>query len=324
MSAAEREIPAKTTAKMSFSIPSFISGDDTTTCNSARALHDILVVLFRRYCEIFRAEDAGRARQVFIAVACSLFPTKTALFLLALPAFAANAARFTETQGQAFLKASVPGATPVSPLPAASTLQSWHSLAVFERTPRRGRKRLCGSTTARCRPKRLPIDVREAFFAGVSESSEPRLALRAGARARSSPQAQPIAVHGYGSRSAECSSISARFCRPTAPAAKDSTMPPRRCSCRRSHAEKYLEAAKLALNYASKDPRARAKFLVAVPGPGVSPEAAARTILAEFLPRAFRRPVDKVRSRFLLGLFSSGDEARRIVRDAIAYALRAS
>ena len=58
------------------------------------------------------------------------------------------------------------------------------------------------------------------------------------------------------------------------------------------HAEKYLEAAKLALGYAIKDPRSRAKFLIATPGPGVSPESAARTILEEFLPRAFRRPVD--------------------------------
>src|SRR5688500_6507497 len=35
------------------------------------------------------------------------------------------------------------------------------------------------------------------------------------------------------------------------------------------HAEIYLEAAKLALQYASKDPRARAKFLIAAPSTGV-------------------------------------------------------
>ena len=62
------------------------------------------------------------------------------------------------------------------------------------------------------------------------------------------------------------------------------------------HAEKYLDAAKLALTYAAKDPRSRAKFLIAKPEPGVTPEAAARTILKEFLPRAFRRPVAESRS----------------------------
>ncbi len=58
------------------------------------------------------------------------------------------------------------------------------------------------------------------------------------------------------------------------------------------HAEKYLDAAKLALVSASKDPRSRAKFLIAKPEAGVTPTAAARSILAEFLPRAFRRPLD--------------------------------
>ena len=70
------------------------------------------------------------------------------------------------------------------------------------------------------------------------------------------------------------------------------------------HAEKYLEAAKLALELCRRRiRRARAKFLIAAPGPGVTPEAAARTILEEFLPRAFRRPVEKADIDFHLGLF---------------------
>ncbi|MGH9631776.1 MAG: DUF1587 domain-containing protein, partial [Bryobacteraceae bacterium] len=40
------------------------------------------------------------------------------------------------------------------------------------------------------------------------------------------------------------------------------------------HAEKYLEAAGQALEYAAKDPKARARFLIAEPGDGVSPEQA--------------------------------------------------
>ncbi|HYZ85721.1 MAG TPA: DUF1588 domain-containing protein [Bryobacteraceae bacterium] len=89
------------------------------------------------------------------------------------------------------------------------------------------------------------------------------------------------------------------------------------------HAEKYLDAAKLALTYASKDPRARAKFLIASPGPGVSSQAAARTILEEFLPRAFRRPVESTDVDFYVGLFQSAEKRGESFDDSILYALRA-
>jgi hypothetical protein len=56
------------------------------------------------------------------------------------------------------------------------------------------------------------------------------------------------------------------------------------------HAEKYLEAAKEALDYGAKDPKSRAAFLIAGPGEGTTPEEAARKILRAFLPRAFRQP----------------------------------
>lgn len=56
------------------------------------------------------------------------------------------------------------------------------------------------------------------------------------------------------------------------------------------HAEKYLAAAKEALEYASKDPKSRAVFLIAEPDASHPPEDAAAKILTEFLPRAFRRP----------------------------------
>ena len=89
------------------------------------------------------------------------------------------------------------------------------------------------------------------------------------------------------------------------------------------YAEKYLEASKLALGFASKDPRARAKFLIAAPGPGVTPEAAARTILEEFLPRAFRRPADAADLEFYLGLFSTSAKRGESFEDSILYTLRA-
>ena len=90
------------------------------------------------------------------------------------------------------------------------------------------------------------------------------------------------------------------------------------------YAEKYLDAAKLALNYASKDPRARARFLIAAPGPGVTAEAAARTILEEFLPRAFRRPVEKADFDFYMGLFSSATSRGEPFEESILYTIRAA
>jgi hypothetical protein len=89
------------------------------------------------------------------------------------------------------------------------------------------------------------------------------------------------------------------------------------------HAEKYLEGATLGLGYAFKDARSRAKFLIAAPGPGVPPEAAARTILEEFLPRAFRRPADQADIDFYLGLFRSAGKRGESFEDSIFYALRA-
>ena len=61
------------------------------------------------------------------------------------------------------------------------------------------------------------------------------------------------------------------------------------------HAEKYLEAARLALDYALKGPRARGVFLTAQPNQETSPAQAARTVLERFLPRAFRRPARRGR-----------------------------
>ncbi len=88
-------------------------------------------------------------------------------------------------------------------------------------------------------------------------------------------------------------------------------------------AEKYLEAAKTALNFAAKDPRSRARFLIAKPDAGLSAEAAAKKILDEFLPRAFRRPVDVADSRFYLDLFRTAQKRGDSFEDAILYSLRA-
>jgi mono/diheme cytochrome c family protein len=87
------------------------------------------------------------------------------------------------------------------------------------------------------------------------------------------------------------------------------------------HAEKYLDAAKLALSYAAKDPRSRARFLIAKPGPNVSQEQAARQILEAFLPRAFRRPVKPAELKMYEGLFASAQANKQSFDDSILFAL---
>src|SRR6266568_3654586 len=89
------------------------------------------------------------------------------------------------------------------------------------------------------------------------------------------------------------------------------------------HAEKYLEAARQALDYAAKEPRARDTFLIATPGPDTSPEQAARRILEAFLPRAFRRPVSAAESERYLGLFKSAQARKEPFDESIRYALEA-
>jgi cytochrome c5 len=89
------------------------------------------------------------------------------------------------------------------------------------------------------------------------------------------------------------------------------------------HAEKYLDAAKLALSSAAKDPRARARFLIAKPGPGVTPDPAARSTLTEFLPRAFRRPLQSGELAFYLDVFHAAAKRRESFDDSILFALRA-
>ncbi len=88
------------------------------------------------------------------------------------------------------------------------------------------------------------------------------------------------------------------------------------------HAEKYLEAAKRALEYGAKDPRSRVKFLIAEPNEQTTPEQAARKILEAFLPRAFRRPVQPREVGRFLALFRKAETRGEPFRDSILYALQ--
>ncbi len=81
------------------------------------------------------------------------------------------------------------------------------------------------------------------------------------------------------------------------------------------HGEKYLEAAKTALDYARRDPRSRAVFLTS--------KTDARAILEAFLPRAFRRPAKPTEIEKYLALFNDAQKRGDTFDESILYALRA-
>lgn len=90
------------------------------------------------------------------------------------------------------------------------------------------------------------------------------------------------------------------------------------------HAEKYLEAARSALGHAMKDPDDRAAILVATPSDDLSPVEAAKRVLENFLPRAFRRPVSEDEISQYIRLFQSAHEEDNAFLPAISFALEAA
>ncbi|MBI3210074.1 MAG: DUF1592 domain-containing protein [Candidatus Solibacter usitatus] len=87
------------------------------------------------------------------------------------------------------------------------------------------------------------------------------------------------------------------------------------------HAEKYLEAAKLALEYAFSDTRSRARFLTD-PNATLSPEEAARKTLDAFLPKAFRRPARPGDMDKYMALFQTAMKRGDSYEQAMQYALQ--
>lgn len=88
------------------------------------------------------------------------------------------------------------------------------------------------------------------------------------------------------------------------------------------HSEKYLEAARFAMDFAAKEYKSRARILIAAPGGGISPDQAARRILEAFLPRAFRRPVEASDLEPYMALFRAAREQDPAFEPAILFALR--
>ncbi len=88
-------------------------------------------------------------------------------------------------------------------------------------------------------------------------------------------------------------------------------------------AEKYLAAAKESLEFAVRNPEARKRIGIVEPSESVTPEQAARRILDEFLPRAFRRPVAESEREPFLDLFHDAQRRRMPFDSSAAYMLRA-
>ena len=89
------------------------------------------------------------------------------------------------------------------------------------------------------------------------------------------------------------------------------------------HAEKFLDAARTALEHAFRDQRAREQLITAEPNQDLSPDAAAKKVLAGFLPRAFRRPVSQAELQKYLGLFQAVYQEERSFTDAIQFVFEA-
>jgi hypothetical protein len=88
--------------------------------------------------------------------------------------------------------------------------------------------------------------------------------------------------------------------------------------------EKYMQAARFAMDVAAKEYKSRERILVARPGSGVSAEQAAREILKAFLPRAFRRPVTDDDIAQYLMLFRAARKQGQEFEPAVWFTLRAA
>ena len=87
--------------------------------------------------------------------------------------------------------------------------------------------------------------------------------------------------------------------------------------------EKYMKAARFAMNAAAKEYKSRERILVARPGNGVTAEQAAAEILKAFLPRAFRRPVTQDDVTQYLTLFRAARKQGQEFEPAILFTLQA-
>ena len=88
------------------------------------------------------------------------------------------------------------------------------------------------------------------------------------------------------------------------------------------HAEKYLEAASNALDYAARNEATRKRLLIQLPKDSDSETAAARENLRLFSNRAFRRPVTEKELERFVGVFEAARHDGLAFEEAVFYAMR--
>ncbi|MFG0331830.1 MAG: DUF1592 domain-containing protein [Maioricimonas sp. JB049] len=89
------------------------------------------------------------------------------------------------------------------------------------------------------------------------------------------------------------------------------------------HAEKYLEAAREALDYAAKEVQSRQQIIIARPDEKTSADDAARKVITRFALRAFRRPASDRETERLLSLYRRAAGEGVPYDDAVMYAMQA-
>ncbi|MCA9194026.1 MAG: DUF1588 domain-containing protein [Planctomycetales bacterium] len=89
------------------------------------------------------------------------------------------------------------------------------------------------------------------------------------------------------------------------------------------HAEKYLDSARNALQYAFADSRTAEQLLIAEPANDLPDSTAAAKVLEAFLLRAFRKPVENAELMHYLGLFNTLYEIEPDYRDAVRQTMEA-
>lgn len=88
------------------------------------------------------------------------------------------------------------------------------------------------------------------------------------------------------------------------------------------HGEKYLEAAKEALDYSAKDESSRRLIFNEFPDENTPAEAAANAVIRRFARRAFRRPPTDAEIEKLMKLYRAGIERQYSYEQAVYYALQ--
>jgi hypothetical protein len=89
------------------------------------------------------------------------------------------------------------------------------------------------------------------------------------------------------------------------------------------HSERYMDTARLVVNFAERDSKARAKIFAAVPGVGISAEKAARRNFEVLLPRAFRRLVEEADIAPYMNLFRTAKKRGLTFDAAMLFTVRA-